>query len=127
MSLMQKKVDGLSSDVGYRFNTSNTDEANLLISDGSNQDNNSYSGLQPGVASMASATFTPSRNSVYRGGTILGSGARTAGSLSVSRVLQLGRQGSNYANVEFIGAAIFREDLSPAQRRQLAAEIGVAP
>ena len=126
MSLMQKKVDGFASDVGYRFNTANTDEANLLISDGTNQDNPSYAGLLPGVASMVSATFTPSRNSVYRGGTILGSGARTAGSLSVSRVLQLGRQGSSYANVEFIGAAIFREDLSPAQRRQLAAEIGVA-
>jgi len=86
------------------------------------------SGLNPvGSAGLVSMRRVAGAN--LAGFTPLGTSsiASNTASLHNSLPLQIGRASADYADFEFIGAAIFREALTPADLALVAAEFGVTP
>ena len=82
----------------------------------------------PGVAQLLAATLGNSTLRSSTNGVIIGGiSASGIGSLINTDVLRIGRRvgGTNYADFEFLGAAIFREALSADQLRRLAREFGL--
>lgn len=101
----------------------------LTVSDGTDQmDSNSVTPA-PGVMQMVAAVMNRSSNQMqtYAAGTLsAGVTPTNVDSLVNALAMQIGKLGTSYIDMEFVGGAIFREPVSAADLRRLAREMGVS-
>lgn len=105
-----------------------------IWADGTVADNSGGSGLPPtgtAITAMAIRDVTADRWYAFHNSVARPAGAPDAStaSLAGTQAFRIGRRagaGTNYADMEFLGAAVFREALSDADLASLAQEFGVA-
>jgi hypothetical protein len=115
-----------SGQVGYEFYNSSATQLDGFFGDGVNQSFSAYTLTQTlGANAVYAITVNRSTNTAvaYYNNTVSSTGnISSVGNMTNVSPLSIGRwggQASNYADMEFVGAALFRSNLTPSQIRQI--------